>query len=271
MNDFEVSREWYDWVGQDSFQGLPHQNLRNHIIELEDLVSRSEQNEVSEYHMLCKILPYSISGDTFSWFSQLQPGSLTSWEDIERAFLYKFLDEAEATREKEKNDKWDKLVESWQIKREDQIPRELVHYIMAEGNKQHGSGELNRVEEADISDTASASIIITTSSSINGTTSMLTNSTTSMSIDGKTSTSTSGTTSTSIDGTTSTSTNGTTSTSIDGTTLGMIDNTISASINKNTCCRLTLLKSLKVRVVLRTLQTRHWRAPMNQAIIFPQI
>ena len=110
MNDFDLSREWYDWVGQDPFQGLPHQDPRNHIEELEDLVSRSEQNEVSEYHMLCKIFPYSISGDAFSWFSQLQPGFLTSWEDIERAFLYKFLDDAEATREEEKNDKWDKLV-----------------------------------------------------------------------------------------------------------------------------------------------------------------
>ena len=76
--------------------------------------------------MLCKIFPYSISGDAFIWFSQLQPGSLTSWEDIERAFLYKFLDDAEATREKEKNDKWDMVIESWQIEREDQIPRQLL-------------------------------------------------------------------------------------------------------------------------------------------------
>ncbi|KAL0641119.1 hypothetical protein Bca4012_103710 [Brassica carinata] len=68
MNDFDLSREWYDWVGQDPFQGLPHQDPRNHIKELEDLVSRSEQNEVSEYHMLCKIFPYSISGDAFRWF-----------------------------------------------------------------------------------------------------------------------------------------------------------------------------------------------------------
>ena len=75
-------------------------------------MSRSEQNEVSEYHMLCKIFPYSISGDAFRWFSQLQPGSLTSWEDIERAFLYKFLDDAEATQEKENNDKWDRFIES---------------------------------------------------------------------------------------------------------------------------------------------------------------
>ncbi|KAF2569888.1 hypothetical protein F2Q68_00027114 [Brassica cretica] len=68
MNDFDLSREWYDWVGQDPFQGLPHQDPRNHIEELEDLMSRSEQNEVSEYHMFCKIFPYSISGDAFSWF-----------------------------------------------------------------------------------------------------------------------------------------------------------------------------------------------------------
>uniref|UniRef100_A0A0D3D4T9 Uncharacterized protein n=1 Tax=Brassica oleracea var. oleracea TaxID=109376 RepID=A0A0D3D4T9_BRAOL len=48
--------------GQDPFEGLPHQDPRKHIEELEDLVSRSGQNEVSEYHMLCKIFPYSISG-----------------------------------------------------------------------------------------------------------------------------------------------------------------------------------------------------------------
>ncbi|KAF3532905.1 hypothetical protein DY000_02040726 [Brassica cretica] len=34
MNDFDLSREWYDWVGQDPFQGLPHQDPRNHIEEL---------------------------------------------------------------------------------------------------------------------------------------------------------------------------------------------------------------------------------------------
>ena len=42
VNDFDLSREWYDWVGQYPFKGLPHQDPRNHIEELEDLVSRSE-------------------------------------------------------------------------------------------------------------------------------------------------------------------------------------------------------------------------------------
>nr|VDD31545.1 unnamed protein product [Brassica oleracea] len=69
-------------------------------------------------------------------------------------------------------------------------PNVVLDYIMIGGDEQHVSGELSRVEEADISDTSSASIAITTI----------------MSTDGTTSTSTDGTTSTSTDGTTSTST-----------------------------------------------------------------
>ncbi|KAF3519090.1 hypothetical protein DY000_02059300 [Brassica cretica] len=213
MNDFDLSREWYDWVGQDPFQGLSHQDPRNHIEELEDLVSRSEQNEVSEYHMLCKIFPYSICVDAFRWFSQVQPGSLTSWDDLERAFLYKFLDDAEAIREKEKNDKWDRFLAS--LDEEYMIPIQLFDDIMAKSDEQHVSGELSRVEEAGTEDT--------TSTSTDGRTSTSTDGRTSTSIDGKTSMSTDGTTSTSIDGTTSTSTDGTTSTSTNGTNSTSID------------------------------------------------
>ncbi|KAF2560232.1 hypothetical protein F2Q70_00017580 [Brassica cretica] len=62
MNDFDLNRKWYDWVGQDPFQVLPRQDPRNHIAKLEYLVSRIEQNEVSEYHMLCKIFPIQYMG-----------------------------------------------------------------------------------------------------------------------------------------------------------------------------------------------------------------
>ena len=42
MNDFDLSREWYDWISQDPFEGLLNQDPKNYIEELEDLVSRSE-------------------------------------------------------------------------------------------------------------------------------------------------------------------------------------------------------------------------------------
>uniref|UniRef100_A0A0D3ATQ5 Retrotransposon gag domain-containing protein n=1 Tax=Brassica oleracea var. oleracea TaxID=109376 RepID=A0A0D3ATQ5_BRAOL len=221
-----------DEEGQDPFQGLPHQDPRNHIEELEDLVSRSEQNRVCEYHMLCKIFPYSIYGDAFRWFSQLQPGSLTSWDDIERAFLYKFLGDAEATGEKEKNDKWDRFLAS--LDEEYMIPIQLLDDIMPKADEQHVFGELSRVEEAGTEDTTSTSTDGRTSTSTDGTTSTSTDGPTSTSTDGRTSTSTEGTTSTSTDDTTSTSTDGRTSTSTDGTTSTSTDDTTSTSIDGTT-------------------------------------
>nr|VDD31245.1 unnamed protein product [Brassica oleracea] len=170
-----------DEEGQDPFQGLLCEDPKNHIEELEDLVSRSEQNEISVDHILCKIFPYSLSGDLFCWFRQLQLGSLTCWEDITSAFFNKFIYEAAANLGIEM--------------------RSMLRY-MVEDDEQYGSGELIRVDKADISDPTSASIDGMTSASTDGTTSAST--------DGKTSTS--------INSTTSTLTNATTSTSIDDST-----------------------------------------------------
>nr|VDD35730.1 unnamed protein product [Brassica oleracea] len=114
--------------------------------------------------MLCKIFPYSISGDAFRWLSQLQPRSVTSWDDIERAFLYKFLDDAEETREKEKNDKWDRFLAS--LDEEYMIPIQLLDDVMAKRDEQHGFGEPSKVEEFDTSDPTSASIDNSTPDSI---------------------------------------------------------------------------------------------------------
>ena len=52
------------------------------------------------------------------------------------------------------------LIEGWQIKREDQIPRQLVDYIMAKSYEQHGFRELSGADEdeADIGDPNSVSI-----------------------------------------------------------------------------------------------------------------
>nr|VDD26128.1 unnamed protein product [Brassica oleracea] len=76
-NSFDLNRECYDWGSVDPFRGLPHQDPRDLIKEHKELASASEQNEVSVDHIICKIFPYSLFGDAFSWFSQLQPRSLT--------------------------------------------------------------------------------------------------------------------------------------------------------------------------------------------------
>ncbi|KAF3552766.1 hypothetical protein F2Q69_00013800 [Brassica cretica] len=182
-----------DEEGQDPFQGLPHQDPRNHIEELEDLVSRSDQNEV--------------------------------WDDIERAFLYKFLDDAEATREKEKNDKWDKFLAS--LDEEYMIPIQLLDDIIAKRDEQHGFVEPSRAAKAETSDPTSTSIDTTPATSIDTNTSMLIGTT--KTIDTSTATP--------IYRTTSSLTNVTTSTSIDGMTSESIAHTIPSSIDGDSCFR----------------------------------
>ncbi|KAF2558219.1 hypothetical protein F2Q68_00017521 [Brassica cretica] len=154
--------------------------------------------------------------NAFSWFSQLQPRSLTCWEEINTAFLNKYLYEATTTREKEKNDKWDRLLAL--LEEEYMIPIQLLDDIMAKRDEQHVSGELSRVGEAGTKDTTSTLIDITNSTSIDITTSTSIDITTSTSIDITTSTSIDITTSTSIDNMTSMSTDDKTSTSINRST-----------------------------------------------------
>ena len=91
----------------DPFQGLSHEDPRDLIKEL---ALASEQNGVSIDHIICKIFPYSLSRDAFSLFSQLQPRSLTCWEDIKSVFLNKFLYEAATTRHRKFDDMLDKMI-----------------------------------------------------------------------------------------------------------------------------------------------------------------
>ncbi|KAF3563338.1 hypothetical protein DY000_02014929 [Brassica cretica] len=52
----------------------------------------------------------TLSKNLRSWFSQLQPRSLTSWVDIKTAFLNKFLYDAAATRQRKFDDMMDKMI-----------------------------------------------------------------------------------------------------------------------------------------------------------------
>lgn len=53
-DDFELARNWYDWLGQHLFQGLRHEDPRNHIKVLEDEISSTRMYEYSEDYILSK-------------------------------------------------------------------------------------------------------------------------------------------------------------------------------------------------------------------------
>ena len=68
----------------------------DHPERFEDLISAIKVEGVSEDYLLCKLFKYSLAGEASHWLKQLPPRSLTSWSDINNAFLCDFFDEAHA-------------------------------------------------------------------------------------------------------------------------------------------------------------------------------
>ncbi|KAF2580806.1 hypothetical protein F2Q68_00004678 [Brassica cretica] len=91
-------------------------------------------------------------------------GILRDEERRTRNSAGEFLDDVEATREKEKNDKWDRFLAS--LDEEYMIPIQLLDDIMPKRDEQHGFGGPSKVEEFDTSDSTSASFDSSTSESI---------------------------------------------------------------------------------------------------------
>ncbi|KAG5384907.1 hypothetical protein IGI04_036377 [Brassica rapa subsp. trilocularis] len=179
-NTFNLTSQWYDWGSEDPFYGL--------LIRIPKMLSRDLRN-----HIICKIFPYCLSRDAFSWFSKLQPRSLTCWKDIKEAFIGKFFSEAVATRSKrldkmiKDREKGIMITENGDIgtpttyvkqpdiqvhhadesKQKDELNREkLVNHDTVKDDEYHVSGEQSKVEEADTKDPTSASIDSSNSESI---------------------------------------------------------------------------------------------------------
>ena len=55
-----------------------------------------------EDYLVCKLFKYSLTGEASHWLKQLSLGSLTSWADIDNAFLRNFFDEARAEESRSK-------------------------------------------------------------------------------------------------------------------------------------------------------------------------
>ncbi|KAG5410940.1 hypothetical protein IGI04_007259 [Brassica rapa subsp. trilocularis] len=195
-NTFNLTSQWYDWRSEDPFYGLPHEDPKDLIKRLEKLASANKHDEISADYFICKIFPYCLSRDAFSWFSKLQPRSLTCWEDIKEAFIGKFFSEAVATRSK----RLDKMIKNWEkgimismsqildfvyseengdigtptthvrqpdiqvhhadeSKQKDDLNREkLVNHDTVKDDEYHVSGEQSKVEGANTKDPTSASI-----------------------------------------------------------------------------------------------------------------
>ena len=73
-----------------------------HLDIFQDLIAAISMDGVPEDYLLCKLFKHSLVGEASHWLKQLPPGSLTSWTDIQKAFLREFFGEARAQEIRDK-------------------------------------------------------------------------------------------------------------------------------------------------------------------------
>jgi len=72
------------------FHGLTGANPHKHLKEFHIICSILRPQEVPKNHVKLKAFPFSLDGGAKDWLYYLQPGSITSWDDMKKLFLEKF-------------------------------------------------------------------------------------------------------------------------------------------------------------------------------------
>ena len=83
-NNFEIKRALLNLVQQNQFSGSPTEDPNLHISTFLRLnVTYKENQEVVRLHLF----PFSLRDRVSTWFHSLEIGSITSWDQMRRAFL----------------------------------------------------------------------------------------------------------------------------------------------------------------------------------------
>ncbi|KAL2337346.1 hypothetical protein Fmac_011792 [Flemingia macrophylla] len=79
------------------FNGLSGEDPHKHLKEFHIVCSTMKPHDVQEDHICLKAFPHSLEGLAKDWLYYLAPGSITSWDNLKRAFLDKFFPASRTT------------------------------------------------------------------------------------------------------------------------------------------------------------------------------
>ncbi|XP_042009152.1 uncharacterized protein LOC121757717 [Salvia splendens] len=89
-NNFELKTTLIQFVEQRVFSGRPTEDPNRHLAKFLEIVNTTKLNGVPEDTIKLRLFPFSLSGYARDWFDNLEPGSVTSWDDLVQKFLDRF-------------------------------------------------------------------------------------------------------------------------------------------------------------------------------------
>ena len=73
-----------------TFHGMESENPYLHVKEFENVCSTCADEKVKPETIHLKLFPFSLKDKAKQWFNSLMPGSITTWVQLQEAFLRKF-------------------------------------------------------------------------------------------------------------------------------------------------------------------------------------
>ncbi|KAL2892377.1 Retrovirus-related Pol polyprotein from transposon 17.6 [Bienertia sinuspersici] len=89
-NDFELKPALIQLVSQNQFHGLSNECPQDHLRRFLDLCSTVKHNGVTQDYIRLSLFKFSLAGEAARWLVNLPPNSLTTWDEVTKAFLGRF-------------------------------------------------------------------------------------------------------------------------------------------------------------------------------------
>nr|XP_023881727.1 uncharacterized protein LOC111994101 [Quercus suber] len=97
-NNFELKPALINMVQQAQFSGSPLDDPNIHLAMFLEICDTVKMNGVTEDTIRLRLFPFSLRDKARGWLQSLQPGSITSWQDMAEKLLAKFFPSAKTAQ-----------------------------------------------------------------------------------------------------------------------------------------------------------------------------
>jgi len=87
---FKPRVEYVEFVGKQPFFGIEGEKALEHLVAFEEQCRFLASNGIPEENIFLILFPFSLKGKAKTWFQSHPPSTFTTWEQLSKAFLYKF-------------------------------------------------------------------------------------------------------------------------------------------------------------------------------------
>ena len=81
-NNFELKPTLINMVQQNQYGGLAHEDPNIHLAIFLEIADMVKMNGVTEDVIRMRIFPFSLRDKVRGWLQSLQPGSISTWEEL---------------------------------------------------------------------------------------------------------------------------------------------------------------------------------------------